>query len=100
MADLTETRAQFARRARVSESAIAQACRPGGSLHAALDGRLIDLSHEAAKAYLRGKGVTPPRPPTPSRRDEEEPPGAGGEPSESFELPDTGPSFRSRYPDV
>lgn len=57
------SRAEFARMAGVSGSAITKACREG-TLGAACVGKRIDLDHLAARAYLTSKGASPPPPPT------------------------------------
>lgn len=56
------SRAEFARMAGVSGSAITKACRDG-SLGEACVGKRIDLDHPAARAYLASKGASPPPPP-------------------------------------
>lgn len=97
MADQTETRSEFARRAGVSAAAITKACRAGGLLREACVGDLVDIAHEAARAYLRGKGIVPPRA---SIREPDPAPPESAEPPENYDLPEVGQSFRARYPDV
>lgn len=97
MADQTETRSEFARRAGVSAAAITKACRANGQLRAACVGDLIDIGHAAARAYLRGKGIVPPRAaihaPDPA-------PPESADPAENYDLPEVGQNFRAKYPDV
>jgi len=47
----------MARRLGVTPSAVTQACRPGGTLHAALNGKGINVLHEAAQAWLERKSA-------------------------------------------
>ncbi len=49
----------MARRLGVTPSAVTQACRPGGTLHAALNGKGINVLHEAAQAWLQRKAADP-----------------------------------------
>lgn len=97
MADQLETRSEFARRAGVSPSAVTQACRESGALREACVGDLIDIGHEAARAYLRGKGIVPPRA---AIREPDPAPPESADPPENYDLPELSPNFRERYPDV
>lgn len=47
----------MARRLGVTPSAVTQACRPGGTLHPALNGKGINVLHEAAQAWLARKAA-------------------------------------------
>lgn len=60
------TRAEFARQAGVSRTAITKACKPGGALaEAGLPGDRIDRAHPAARAYMKKRGkAIPARAPT------------------------------------
>lgn len=55
------TRASFAELSGVSKPGISKACKAGGKLAPAFDGKHIDLTHPVAVDYLKGKTAKPPK---------------------------------------
>lgn len=55
-------KSEFAKLAGVSGAAVTKACKPGGSLAKALEGKRIDANHAAARDYMATKNGTKPKP--------------------------------------